>query len=99
MALIDKSIELELPQVKKVTIELVPPFDYLFVKGTLKKKKLDITGLKWPEAVRAMYKNTVKTKRKLLHLRSCCDKALNENIIPFEDYLWNEMNGYPKKRG
>ena len=91
-------MDVELPQTKKIMLEVIPPFDYLFVKGALKKKKFDITGLKWPEAVRAMYKNTVRTEHELLHLKSCCEVALN-NITSFKDYLWDEMNGYAKKEG
>ena len=95
MVLIDKSIEL--PQVKKVTLELIPPFDYMFVRGALKKKKFSIEGLKWPEAIKAMHKEAARTENKLLHLKSCCDVALN-NVTSFKDYLYDEMNGYPKKR-
>ena len=83
--------DIKLPQVKKVRLELIPPFDYMFIRHSLEKKPFDIDGLTWPEAVKAMYLNTVDAENKLMHVRSCCDKALNENITPFKNYLWNKL--------
>ena len=90
MGILDRSIKL--PAVKKVTIEIIPPFDIQVIRESLKSRKLsDFDNLKWPEAEKAMYRNVIEAKNKILHLKSCCDKALNENIIPLENYLWNKI--------
>jgi len=89
-----KTSDIKLPAVKKVTIEVIPPFDADFIRVCLKKKKFDIEGLIWPEAVKAMFRNTCEAENKLKHIRSCCDKALKENITPFKDYLWTKIIKY-----
>lgn len=92
MVRIKKSDDISLPQVKKVTLELIPPFDVQVIKDSLKHRKLsDFDNLKWPEAEKAMFKNVCAAENKILHLKSCCDKALSENIIPLKDYLWNKI--------
>ena len=90
MGILDRSIKL--PAVKKVIIELIPPFDVQLIRDNLKQRKLsDIDNLKWPEAEKAMYRNVIEAENKILHLKSCCDKALQENIIPLKNYLWNKI--------
>ena len=90
MSLLDKNIRL--PAVKKVSLELIPPFDIQIIKENLKKRKLsDFDNLKWPEAEKAMYRNVINAENQILHIRSCCDKALNESIAPLKDYLWNKI--------
>ena len=87
--------DIKLPAIKKVILEIIEPFDYKLIKNALKHKKWDfIDTLIWPEAIKSMYKNVENTENKLLHLRSCCDKALNENIRPFKSYLWNKIIKY-----
>src|SRR3990167_2012896 len=86
--------EIRLPAVKKVTLELIPPFDIIFFRDALKTKNKDydfVTHLNWPEAEKAMYRNVINAENQILHLKSCCDKALNESIIPLKDYLWNKI--------
>ena len=92
MTHIKKSDDISLPQVKKVTLELIPPFDKDLLTNSLKKRKLsEFDNLKWPEAEKAMFRNVCLAENKILHLRSCCDKALSENILPLKDYLWNKI--------
>ena len=94
MGLLEKNIRL--PAVKKVSLELVLPFDIQIIRENLKKRKLsDFDNLKWPEAVRTMYKNTEKADNELLHIISCCQKAREDFVIPFKDCLYNKLLGYP----
>ena len=46
---------------------------------------------RWPEAEKAMFRNVVEAENKILHIKSCCDKALEDNIIPLKNYLWNKI--------
>ncbi len=92
MSHIKKSDNIPLPQVKKVTIEVIPPFDIQTIRDGLKKRNLsDFDNLKWPEAEKAMFRNVVEAEHKILHIKSCCDKALEDNIIPLKNYLWNKI--------
>jgi hypothetical protein len=77
-----------LPAVKRVCLVV----DADFIRECLKKRKLkDFDNLKWPEAEKAMYRKAVDAENKLMHIISCCDKALNENVRPLKDYMWNRI--------
>jgi len=81
---IPKSKSIFLPQVKSVHLD----FDYKFIHECLRpKKKAFIRKLNWPEAIRSLLKKTRREKIKLEHIRSCCDKAIEEQIKPFEREL------------
>src|SRR3990167_8645025 len=85
--------EIRLPAVKKVTLELIPPFDIIFFRDALKTKNKDydfVTHLNWPEAVKAMYRRVQKARNELAHIKSCCDKA-DENLSQFEEHLWRKI--------
>ena len=80
---------------RKVRLELIPPFDADLVAKCLSKHAFNIDGLQWPEAVKAMYKNVEKSDNELLHIISCCNKARENFTLPFKDYLWNKLLKYP----
>ena len=89
MGILDKNIRL--PAVKKVTLELIPPFDIVFFREALKEKDGKfIDTLDWPEAVKSMYKRVQQARIELAHIKSCCDKA-DDNLAPFEEYLWRKI--------
>ena len=98
MRILDKNIRL--PAVKKVTLELIPPFDIMFFRDALKTKGKDydfVTNLNWPEAVKAMYKRVQKARNELAHIKSCCNKA-DENLSQFESYLWRKILAHSMAR-
>jgi len=68
MSILDKNICL--PAVKKVTLELIPPFDIVFFRDALKEKNgAFIDTLDWPEAVKAMFKRVQKARIELAHIK------------------------------
>ena len=87
MALIKKSIRL--PQVNHVRIDIEIDFDKKMIRDCLKKRKDNFEKLNWPEAVKALYREFDKKENYLLHIRSCCSKALDENITPMKTQLWD----------
>jgi len=91
MSILDKNIRL--PAVKKVSLELIPPFDIAFFRDALKTKGEDydfVTNLNWPEAVKAMFKRVQKARIELAHIKSCC-KIADDNLAQFEEYLWRKI--------
>ena len=89
MAKIQKSTSIRLPQVNHVRIDIEIDFDKKIIRDCLKKRKDDYSKLSWPEAVKALYREFDKKENYLLHIRSCCSKALDEVIIPMKTQLWD----------
>lgn len=82
--------DIRLPAVKSIHIEA----NYDLIAKSLAKEKLDLASLNWPEALKAYYRGIQKTKIELLHIKSCIDKALDENILPIEKEAWNLLLKY-----
>ena len=94
MALLEN---IPLPQVKHFKIEFEIDIDKKFISKCCKfhpkskKQKQDFAQMKWPEAVKALYREFSNREHQARHIISVCEKALDENIIPIKDALWNEM--------
>jgi hypothetical protein len=84
MGILERSIKL--PAVKRVCIVV----DDIFIRACLKKKKAEeLQNVKWPEAIKAIYKQAEQAENKLLHIESVCRKARETQITPFKNKIWN----------
>jgi len=86
---------MKLPAVRRITIELELDLDKRIIDHCRiypkSKKGINIKSLKWPEAVKALYKEFSRKENELLHIKSCCEKALRERVCPTKEALWNEI--------
>ena len=89
MGFLDRSIKL--PAVKRVQLVI----DEVFIRKCLRKRRIgDIKDVKWPEALRAIYRDAERAENELLHIESVCRKARTEQITPYKDNLWEVINKF-----
>ena len=89
MGILERHIKL--PAVKKVQLII----DDIFVRKCLRKRRIgDIKDVKWPEALKAIYRDCERAENQLLHIESVCRKARTEQITPYKDKLWEVINKF-----
>ena len=83
--------EVKIPAVKKVQLVI----DDAFIRKCLRKRKIsDIKDVRWPEALKAIYRATERAENELLHIESVCRKAREEQISPYKNKLWEIINKF-----
>ena len=89
MGILDRSIKL--PAVKKVQLII----DDIFIRKCLRRRRIgDIKDVKWPEALRAIYRDCERAENQLLHIESVCRVARETQITPYKDKLWDVINKF-----
>ncbi len=81
----------ELPAVSKVHLII----DKAFIRKCMRKRRIgDIKDVRWPEALKAIYRDTERAENELRHIISVCQKALDEQIMPYKNGLWDVINKF-----
>ena len=89
MGILDRSIKL--PAVKKVQLVI----DDVFLRKCLRRRRIgDIKDIRWPEALKAIFRDCERAENQLLHIESVCRKAREEQITPYKDKLWEVINKF-----
>ena len=85
-----------LPAVNKVQLVV----DAVFIRKCLRKRRIgDIKDVRWPEALKAIYRDTERSENELRHIISVCQKALDEQIMPYKNGLWEIINKFDMIKG
>jgi len=83
--------KIKLPAVKKVQLVI----DDVFIRKCLRHRRIgDIKDVKWPEALKAIYRDAERAENELLHIESVCRKAREEEITPYKDKLWEVISKF-----
>ena len=89
MGILDRKIKL--PAVKRVQLVI----DDVFIRKCLRRRRIsDIKDIKWPEALKAIYRDAERAENELLHIESVCRVARETQITPYKNNLWEVINKF-----